>query len=135
MTGYWLERDHTADCAIEVVGSDLETLFITAAQGLFELAFESRDPVIIQQFCVEISAPDVETLLIDWLNELLYLSDKHNVYISGFYILHLVSTHLSAHVLATRLGSTKQYIKAATFHNIDVLETEDGFKTEIVFDM
>ena len=135
MTGHWRELDHTADLAIQVYGSDLEELFTVSAQGLFALAFEPGSRQATRQFTVKLSAPDVETLLIDWLNELLYLSEKHNAFFSGFNFHAINTTSLSAGVEAVSIHSIKQYIKAATFHNIVITQQSDGFHTEVVFDI
>ena len=135
MTGYWQELDHTADLAIEVFGSDLEALFTTSAQALCALAFESSSILTKQQFIIDLTAPDVESLLIDWLNELLYLSEKHNIFLSGFTFHSITPRELSASVESKRQRITKQYIKAATFHNIAVVQSQGGFQTEIVFDI
>ena len=135
MTGHWQELDHTADLAISVYGSDLAALFITSAQGLFDLAFESGPQEIAQHFSIKLTAPDVETLLIDWLNELLYLSEKHNACFVKFEFLAISPTALNSKANATKIKLTKQYIKAATFHNISVVQSCDGFHTDIVFDI
>lgn len=134
MTGHWDELDHTADVAIAVFGSDLETLFTTSAQALFSLAFEPGKLHPLHQFTVILTAPDPETLIIDWLNELLYLSDKNNAYFFMFEFQKLQPTELTACVEATCIRSIKCAIKAATFHNIAIIQAADGFRTEIVFD-
>jgi SHS2 domain-containing protein len=135
MNGYWRELDHTADLAIEVFGSDLQALFITSAQALFASAFEPGSQAAVRHFSVQLSASDVETLLIDWLNELLYLSEKHNAYFTTYVIDNINATTLTARVDAVDIGSTRQYIKAATFHNIAIQQVKDGLRTEIVFDI
>ena len=86
------------------------------------------------QFNVTLSAPDTETLLIDWLNELLYLSEMHNAYCFKFQFLKFDPTELSARVEASCILETKRTIKAATFHNIAIEKDSDGYHTEIVFD-
>jgi len=135
VTGHWCELDHIADIAIAVFGSDLEALFTASAQGLFSLAFEPDKFHTIRQFTVKLSAPDAETLIIDWLNELLYLSEKHNVYFFRFDFHNILPTELTACIDATSIRMIKQYIKAATFHNIAIVKAIDGFRTEIVFDI
>ncbi|MDF1515383.1 MAG: archease, partial [Anaerolineae bacterium] len=78
MSGRWSELDHTADLAVEITGVTLRALFATAANALCALAFEAGECCCERPWRVELSAPDAETLLIAWLNELLYLSEKHN---------------------------------------------------------
>jgi SHS2 domain-containing protein len=135
MTGYWYEVDHTADLAIAVYGSDQESLFSTAAQALMSLACHAEESETSLQFTVNLSAPDIETLLVDWLNELLYLSERHNVCFSKFTFQRLSTCDLKATLMGTGIAAPKQYIKAATFHNIAVIQRGDGLHTEIVFDL
>ena len=73
--GRWQEVEHTADLAVCVWGQDLPDLFRTAAQALFSLSVDSG-PGIASETTVNLSAPDVASLLVEWLNELLYLSEE-----------------------------------------------------------
>ena len=69
----WEEVEHTADVALRVRGATLAELFANAARGMLALAL-GGDPVPAGQDRTEIllSAPDPETLLVDWLTELVY---------------------------------------------------------------
>ena len=135
MTGHWREIDHTADLAIKVFGSDLRELFTTSAQGMFSLAFEPDEGQTQRQFTVKLTAPDTETLLIDWLNELLYLSEKYHMYFTRFDYPIFSPTALTARISGLDIQTTKQVIKATTFHNIAIDNSPEGYHTEIVFDL
>jgi SHS2 domain-containing protein len=67
------ELEHTADRAFLVRGDDLRELFANAADALFRLQRQpaGRASDIIRQ--VEVEGFDRETLLVNWLNEILYL--------------------------------------------------------------
>ena len=45
---------------------------------------------------ISLSALDAETLLVDWLNELLYLSEIESLVFSGYEMTHLTSNVLEA---------------------------------------
>ena len=134
MKNRWTELDHTADIAISVTGENLASLFTTAAHALFTLAYEPGHRTKDETYPVILTAPDVESLLIDWLNELLYLSEKHDAYFYDFTVRSLTVTTLSIECAARDILETRRGIKAATFHNIAVKETASGFETVIVFD-
>ena len=75
MGRHFEELEHTADAAIRVWGCDLAELFAHAAHGLAaQLAEEPNqiEPSIERR--ITLDAYDVETLLVAWLGELLYLS-------------------------------------------------------------
>ncbi|MDY0020438.1 MAG: archease [Anaerolineae bacterium] len=134
--GSWQELNHTADLALHVSGVDLADLFATAARGMAALLVDPEAVALSESVTVVLAAPDVETLLVDWLNELLYLGEREetlSVY-TTFEFESLTPTALRATV---RGGGVERYagvIKAATFHNLEVRQTPEGYETEIVFD-
>lgn len=134
MKSQWKELDHTADIAVSITAENLSSLFTTAAQALFALACVPGLTMKGETYRVVLTAPDVETLLIDWLNELLYLSEKHEACFTHFTFRYLTLTTLSAECGAQDIEDTRRVIKAATFHNIAVTKTASGFQTVIVFD-
>jgi len=134
--GGFEELEHTADVALRVYGRDLQELFIHAAEGMFHLIGDcERDapPYFEDDFRLE--APDREALLIDWLNELLYLSETQDVCYYAFEIRDLSSTSLDARVSGNSFALHKREIKAATFHELRIEEMPNGLEVTIVFDM
>ena len=133
--GRWQEIEHTADLALHVWGDDLPDLFATAARGMFSLLVDLAAVPSTQTLQVTLAAPDVETLLVDWLNELLYLGEGERLaaYVE-FEFAVLTPTALQATVRGGAVSEYCSYIKAATFHNLEVQVTPEGYETEIVFD-
>lgn len=130
------ELEHTADVALRVYGSGLRELFVNAAEGMFHLVGDCEHDVR-PRFADRISleAPDRESLLIDWLNELLYLLETKNACYYVFDIRSLTATSLEALVGGNPLTSHKRAIKAATFHDLRISETREGFEVTIVLDV
>lgn len=133
--GSWEELDHTADLALRVWAPDYASLFTTAAQGMFSLLADLCAIERTECRRVSLTAPDIETLLIDWLNELLYFGETGplSAY-ADFDFDILTSSHLEATVVGGPVSEYRGYIKAATFHNLEVRRTSEGYETEIVFD-
>jgi len=135
MTSFHFEElEHTADLALKVHGHSLEEIFANAARGMFSLMADLDDlaPSVSRE--VHLEAPDRESLLVDWLNELLYLHEVEEEIYTRFEIEALSPTVLSAIVWGAKMTS-KLTIKAATFHDLEIRETEDGYLTTIVFDV
>ncbi len=134
---YFRELDHTADLAVEVWGEDFPSLLVHAAEAMFALQGlpESAEQTVRRR--VELSAPDRESLLVDWLNELLYLSESHGEVYTTFELADVSSpgAALRATVHGQKGQPTKRKIKAATFHNLQVVDEPDGCRTHIVFDV
>jgi len=147
--------DHTADIGIAVVAPDLAGLFEAAAFGLLALlgyrpgvqrdASDSQGIAETQpgqgfagMFRVELSASDHEALLVDWLNELLYLHDVEGRAPAHVKVESASGGRLSA-VLSGRLERAPDLVprevKAATFHGLHIAEGADGFSATVIFDI
>jgi SHS2 domain-containing protein len=134
--GRWQEIEHTADVALHLWAEDLEDLFATAARGMFSL-ITGLDMVPCQQYTahVVLDAIDVEVLLVDWLNELLYLSEETGGAFVEFQFEVLNDTHLDATACGGAFSEYQTYIKATTFHNLNIHQTSEGYETDVVFDI
>src|SRR6185312_8320563 len=74
--------DHTADVGLRIIADDLDDLFRTAAEGVFDYIVANRDQVReVEEESVSLSADDPATLLVDWLNELIFRCEtRHRLY-------------------------------------------------------
>lgn len=129
------EVEHTADWAIKVWAPDLEGLLRAAAEGMFRLleVHPTSDQGTKEQF--EVSADDAETLLVSWLEELLFLHEMHGQAISISNIKLIDALRLQANVQRLPATKPKKQIKAVTFHQLAIKEHDDRLQTEIVFDV
>ena len=132
--GHWQEIEHTADLALHLWADDLPDLFTTAAQGMFSFIAREDAAAPTRAVPVTLEALDVEMLLIDWLNDLLYWSEVAGLTFTTFEFEHLTPTHLIATAHGRPIAEYGKFVKAATFHNLTVIETPKGYETEIVFD-
>lgn len=130
--------EHTADVGIIAYGDDTNQAFANAAKALFSLITEldSINEVIYKD--TELVAPDLETLLVAWLNELIYLFDAENILFKRFDITEISDTQLKAKSYGEKVDSArhklKTGIKAATYHMLKVDKT-DGCKVQVLFDI
>ena len=128
------EIEHTADWSIRVYGESLNALFTHAAEGMFsllELQFESEQS---QTRNIELSAIDSESLLVSWLEELLYLLESEAV-AAVEYDLQVNVKYLRASVITRQIKSMKKDIKAVTYHELEIQKDDGSFQTTIVFDV
>ena len=129
------ELSYTADTGILCYGQDLRELFENAAYGMFALMGDIDGLFDTTRHHVEIDAPDREALLVDWLSELLYLHDTTGEVFVRFDIQTITETHVEADVYGTFLAQPRLEIKAVTYHDLSIQETEDGLKATVVFDI
>jgi SHS2 domain-containing protein len=74
--------EHTADIGIRARGASLEAAFERATEGLAEVLGALR-PGPGEPVAVEVSAPDLGALLVDWLNEVLWLRETRQAALTG----------------------------------------------------
>ncbi len=132
----FVEIDHTADVALRVRGQDLPSLFLHAAQGLFHLLrCEPAGELESFEETISLSADDLEILLVDWLDELLYLAERHKVCLERFEIESLDDTSLSASVRGSGPQYPQRDIKAVTYADLAIRQVDGGYETMVTFDV
>jgi SHS2 domain-containing protein len=130
------EIEHTADVALRVHGMDLMELLQNAALGMAHLICEENflSDDYEEQF-VEIRADDAEGLLVEWLSELVFLVEIKSFIFQSVDIQTISDTYFKAKVYGKTTRELKVHIKAVTYHNLKIVETEDGLEATVVFDI
>ena len=90
--------NHTADIGIIAYGADLKQTFANAARGLCSLITEPDKVDEGVHRDIELTAPGIESLLVDWLDEIIYLFGAENILFKRFDISHIAPTRLKAKV-------------------------------------
>jgi SHS2 domain-containing protein len=134
LLGHWEEIPHTADLAVRVWGETLQELYSAAGMGLADLLGEVDSDANATIRTIGLEALDAEALLVDWLNELLYLHETTQVVYTSFDFESLSPTSLCATVVGYPLAKRRAYIKAATYHNLAIERRSRGFEVVVVFD-
>jgi SHS2 domain-containing protein len=129
------EIEHTADRALKVWGRKLPDLFVGAARGLYSLMANLDGLVATGWREVRLEARDRESLLVEWLNELLFLTEMEGLLFVDSRIESLSGTQLMARAGCVVAPVTKAHIKATTFHNLELVQDEGGWSTVITFDV
>ena len=131
--------DHTADVGIIAYGADIEELFSNAALALFSLITELESIENIFHLDLEVSSQDMDSLLIEWLNELIYLVDVKHILFNRFDIKSLTHNGLQATCYGEDFDAMKHTIKvgikAATYHMLKLDKSDDGFKAQVILDI
>ena len=130
--------DHTADVGVIAYGTDLKQAFANAARALFSLITELDDVEEVLHRDIELTSSDEESLLVGWLNELIYRFDAESILFKRFDIIQLDDTRLKARSYGEKVDSSKHKlktgVKAATYHMLKVDKT-DGFRVQVLFDI
>ena len=131
--------DHTADFGIEVYGANYETLFINAAEAMFELILESVPAAGSESVRIEVAGMDRTDLLINWLRELLYLFNGEGRIAVSIEISSLTENKVSADVCfdtySAEVHVIRNEIKAVPYHQADIRKIKEGLAAKIIFDV
>ncbi len=128
------EMAHTADWALRVWAPDLVELLRQSMQGMqklmgIQVAAGGRQPKTLAH-----SALDGESLLVWFLNEILYWNLVERVACVELE-LTLDGLRLVGIARCAPIQSLTKEIKAVTFHNLSILKKDEFFETTIVFDV
>jgi SHS2 domain-containing protein len=129
------EIEHTADRAFRVTGRDLADLLENAARAM--QALEGLEPTGEPSAArdIEVEGVDRESLLVNWLNEILFLEQTHQLVCERFHIYELNDRRLRARVETRDCQENQTHIKAVTFHNLKIRQTSQGLEAEVVVDV
>jgi len=130
--------EHTADTGIIAYGTDMPEAFANAAYGMFSLMADLRQVREETSRYVEAEASERESLVVSWLNELLYLFDVERIIFKRFDILELTNTKLKADAYGEKVDPSRHKlrggVKAATYHTLKVAERRDRYSIRVIFD-
>ena len=129
----------TADKGIRAWGRDLPEVFTNAARGLWSLMVEPGTVRLLQAYPVRAEASDRETLLVAWLNELLYLHEAQGVALAEFDITRLEEESLQATAKGELMDRERHppvgHVKAVTYHMLSLRPTATGWEAQVVVDV
>ncbi len=130
---------HTADVGLRIWGRTPEELFANAGRALTATMVDRRRLRRGQSREITVEAPDLEALLVAWLNRLLYLYDVEGFLGRDFTITRLSPETLTARAVGEIYDPTrhvgKTAVKAATYHRLAISRTEDGWRATVILDL
>ncbi|MCK4851534.1 MAG: archease [Candidatus Omnitrophica bacterium] len=133
------EVPHTADMAVQIYGRSVAELFENAAFAIFDQMADLAGLSGGETAEVNVDAPDTESLLVAWLNELLYLSFNRDLLFYGFRVISMEKNKLRAEATGQNLEENRARInveiKAATYHDVRIKKRDHGYEVTVVFDV
>ena len=122
----------------------LVSLFEEAAHALAELSADvASDAPVDDEVQVELTARDHESLLVAWLNELIFLGETRRLAFDAPTLSTLegepaerpTRVRLVATAKGRRPSQARTAVKAATMHNLRICPTNGGVEATIVLDV
>jgi SHS2 domain-containing protein len=131
--------EHTADVGIRARGGTLEEAFEQTSLGVAEVLGALRPGAEAGETVgVEVSAGDLGGLLVDWLNELLWLREVREATVAGVRV-ERVEDGRATGTVAFSTGQPAPdgtFVKAVTYHRLKVeRDPEGGWLVEVYLDV
>jgi len=137
--GYRELEDVTADVGIRAWGSTLTEAILFTSEGLFSFISNLGTLTGSDSRTISIKAPDLDSLLINFLNEIIFLEETESFLPKAVESLVLEDQALTAVVKGDIYDPSKHdtniHVKAATYHGLVIKEGPDGWEVEVIFDV
>ena len=129
--------EHTADTGLIAYGSSLAEAFGNAAYGMFSIIAELDRVRETETRRFEVSSNDLEGLLFEWLNRLLYYFDVDMLLFKRFEISILPENRLKAICYGEKYDPLrhrlKTGVKSATYYMLKVDDIKN--EVQVIFDV
>jgi len=139
----FLEEIGTADIAFEATGRDLPELFRDAADATTNVMIDNLDAIEAREIRrIELSNDELDMLLFDLLQELIYLKDSERL------LLRIQEAHiddkegryfLKATAEGEPLNAERHHqradVKAVTLHEFSVEPVDGGWRARVLLDI
>ncbi len=127
--------EHPADLEIRVRGATKKELFANAMAALADsLRAKTREAPTEEK--VRILAKEMNLLLVDFLNEINYLSEVNRALYNRVSFTKFSDTEIVADIYGKEVVHFGLQVKGVTFHGLEVKEREKGgWQATILFDI
>jgi SHS2 domain-containing protein len=133
--------EHTADAEFIAYGHTVDETFINAARAMTGLVIDPAKVKPEAEKNIELSGDALDTLLYDWLSELLYIFEVDHLVFSEFKV-HVVPQDGGYGLEATVLGEPVSrhpdvfmHIKAVTFHDLRFEKKDNIYEAQVLLDI
>ena len=131
--------EHTADIGIRATGATQRELFARMAQGLMALIAEDSSVQGRAARSIQLSADDSESLLLRWLQELLFWFSTENFLAADYLLDEITPTSLRGQIRGetydpARHGPGRE-VKAITRYLLEVTSHHGRWRGQVIVDV
>ena len=131
--------EHTADIGIRVRGRTLEEVFALAAGSMFDLMIDVSQVQPVEKAEISLEAESLEELFVTWLNELVFRAEVSEMFFSRFEVDSVTEKSLRASAMGEpykeNAHSSRVQVKAATYHQLEICPSDEGWFANVIFDV
>lgn len=128
--------DHTSEVRLRLRARSLGELLAEAGRALAELQLRGAESgAAAGTRRLRVAAADRESLLVDWLNELIFLAETERWVATGFEIERVDARSVEATASGVELARISGLVKAATMHGLRVADMDRAVEAEVILDV
>jgi len=130
----------TADVAFDAYGKTLSEIFSNSALAMFEVMVDTSQIAQNEKREIKANGQDMESLMFNWLNELLVYVDSENLAFSRFDIeVDEKNLRLAAECygepIDPKMHETRTVVKAATYHKMEIKNENGIWRARVIIDI
>ena len=128
--------EHKADLKIRAFGENKEELFLNMLLGMNAGLRPELKAQSSKRKTIKVKSLDPEALLVDFLSEVLYLTQVNREIYNKVRFTKLTDSELEAELFGQTVKRFDEDIKAVTYHGLEIKKTEGGKReATILFDI
>ena len=132
--------EHTAEAGVVAHGATLAEAFANAAEGMYDLIVDLDGIVERETRDVAVDGESSDKLLMDWLLELIFLTETEGLVFRRFQVDELSDTKLRGRAWGEpfdpeRHRSNNVMVKAVTQYLLEIGEEDGGYRVQVLFDI
>ncbi len=132
--------EHTSEAGIIARGITLAEAFANTAEGMYSLMLELDGIEEQVERKVALEGDTHEALLIDWLLELVFLTETEDLVFRRFAVDELTDRRLRARAWGERFDPERHdshnvMVKAVTHHLLEIEREDGGYRVQVLFDI
>ncbi|MGD8352692.1 MAG: archease [Pseudomonadota bacterium] len=140
MSGGFAELENiTADLGLKAWGPSVQDAFASAARGLAQLIADPPASALPLTRKIQIDAPNLPSLLVRFLNEIIYLQETEGFLPGDVTSLEITDNNLEAIlkgvIFDPKMHNINAHIKAATYHGLEIGQEKGEVRIKVIFDV
>lgn len=141
MTAEFELLDHPADIGFRAHGKTLEELFGNCGLALVSIILDPSNITAAERYSLEAEGTDRESLLVNWLNEVLFYVDTRRLAFDSFAVSFVTPHHVrciaSGEPRDPEKHPVRLFVKAVTYHQLRLSKNEqqDAWTAEVYVDV
>ncbi len=126
--------EHTADVGVRARGASLSEVFEQATHGLLDIT-GATGTGLSERVAIKVDAPDRAAVLVDWLEEVLYLQDARDAIVTAVHVERVDEKQATGwiEIAARERDLEGTAVKAITYHQLAVTNQPDGEWEAVVY--